>query len=312
MKVLVTGSAGFIGYHVTKALLDRGDAVIGLDDFNGSYDPKLKAARHQQLQARGDYELRPIDVTPEVLFIPDDVSAVVHFAAQAGVQRGAEHGYESVNANVLGFYNILDGCRTGRVPKVVYASSSAVYGNSEKFFLSERDRTDDPISLYAATKKSNELMAYAYSHVYDIQTIGLRFFTVYGPWGNPDMAMWKWTDAILNDELVDVYNFGDMERDFVHVSDACQAVLAAVDLDAKCEVINVGSGKPKSIGHIISLIGEAAGKAPRLNKQPMQDSYPKRTCAAIQKAQRLLNYEPKVGMLEGIKEFVEWFKEYKA
>ncbi|MCF7817346.1 MAG: GDP-mannose 4,6-dehydratase [Kiritimatiellales bacterium] len=318
MKILVTGSAGFIGFHTAKALLADGHEVVGLDNFNDYYDVGLKEARHAQLEAmpgyagvRGDlydYELL------HQLIQSHRIDRICHLAAQAGVRYSIQNPFAYQESNLKGFLNILEICRNHDISRLVYASSSSVYGGNTKVPFCETDVVDHPVSLYAATKKANELMAHAYSHLYGFQAVGLRFFTVYGPWGRPDMAYWLFTDAILRKRPIKVFNHGDMQRDFTYIDDivlGIKAALFAEGLDPY-EIFNLGNNQPEQLMDMIQYLSDALGVEPELEMLPMQDGDVHITYADIDKAKAKLGYQPSVSLREGLEHFVRWYKDYRA
>ena len=316
MKILVTGSAGFIGFHLTKKLLKEGHEIVGLDNFNDYYDSRLKEAREAQLQSHPNYQGLRADLCDsnllEKLFSKHCFNAVCHLAAQAGVRYSIEnpHAYETSNLN--GFLNILEACRYAQTPRLVYASSSSVYGGNKKIPFSENDPVDHPVSLYAATKKANELMAHTYTHLYDIQTIGLRFFTVYGPWGRPDMAYWLFTEAMLKGESIKVFNHGDMKRDFTYIDDIVRGVESALFTEglAPYEIFNLGNNQPEQLLDMIGYLGNALGIQPKMEMLPMQPGDVPITYADIGQAQLKLAYQPTTSLKDGLEYFVAWFKEW--
>ena len=325
MAILVTGAAGFIGATLSKALLDRGDAVVGLDSLNDYYDVALKRARLERLEAlptftfeRGDIVDR--DVLPE-LFNKHQIHAVIHLAAQAGVRYSMENPAAYIDANLVGFGNILEAVRQADGIPLVYASSSSVYGANDKLPFSERDRVDQPMSLYAATKRSNELMAYSYAHLYRLPLVGLRFFTVYGPWGRPDMALFKFTKAILNDEPIMLYNRGNMVRDFTYIDDAVRAVVGILDsnLDQTLfkggattpwQVYNIGNHKKVPLMDYVRVLEQCLGRKAAVDLLPMQDGDVPETDADVSKLARDFGASVSIDIEEGIARFVAWYREY--
>lgn len=313
MKVIVTGTAGFIGFHLAKALLERGDTVIGIDDLNDYYSVKLKQDRNEILKKYENYIFYKTDIADYEKLkqaFSEDVDCVAHMAAQAGVRYSLTNPHAYEKSNIKGFLNILELCRHSKIKNLVYASSSSVYGECKEVPFKEDYQLDKPISLYAATKKSNELMAYNYHHLYKINCIGLRFFTVYGPWGRPDMALYKFVKNIVNGKPIDVYNHGDMKRDFTYITDIIDGVITAIDNTMPYEIINLGRGQPQDLMYFIKCVEKALGKTALKNMMPMQQGDVPLTYADTSKAEKLLGYKPKVNIEEGVKKFVEWFKEY--
>lgn len=332
MRVLVTGAAGFIGSTVSHRLLDRGDEVVGLDNFNDYYDVSLKEARADRLRARAGFRevrasLEDRDAMAS-LFATGNIDRVVHLAAQAGVRYSLENPHAYIDANLIGFMNILEGCRHAEVEHLVYASSSSVYGANEALPFRVEDSVDHPVSLYAATKKANELMAHTYSHLFGLPTTGLRFFTVYGPWGRPDMALFKFTRAILTDQPLQLFNGGHHRRDFTFISDIVDGVIgtldqiAAPDPDfdplapnpgtarAPWRVYNIGSNRPIDLIRYLELIEQACGRSARVESLPMQAGDVEATHADISALQRAIGYSPRVTVEEGIPQFVSWYRSY--
>jgi len=328
-RYLVTGAAGFIGYHVSERLLSRGDSVVGLDNLNNYYDVTLKQARAARLELSDHFEFVLCDVADRVhlpkLFSHHQFDVVIHLAAQAGVRYSLEHPEAYIDANLVGFGNILEGCRHHDVKHLVYASSSSVYGANTKIPFSVEDNVDHPLSLYAATKKANELMAHTYSHLYRLPTTGLRFFTVYGPWGRPDMALFKFTKAILNDEPIDVYNHGRMRRDFTYIDDIVEGVVRTADLvpglTAEEEreslsrrdfyrVYNIGNHQPVELMEMIGLLEQELGKTARKNLLPMQPGDVPETFADIDALRTDAGFHPQTPLCDGIREFVKWYREF--
>lgn len=332
MKVLVTGSAGFIGSAVTLRLLERGDQVVGIDNHNDYYDPALKQARLARHVNHPDYLHLKLDVADELgiqqAFSQHRPQRVVHLAAQAGVRHSLENPMSYVRSNLVGFAHVLEGCRTHEVEHLVYASSSSVYGANGTLPFSVRQNVDHPLNLYAATKKSNELMAHSYSHLYGIPTTGLRFFTVYGPWGRPDMALFKFTKAILCDEPIQVFNHGKHSRDFTYVDDIVEGVVRALDRPAQANpcwsnlqpdpgsssapwrVYNIGNNQPVSLADFVAAIEKALGKRARLELMPLQAGDVPDTAADIEELMAELHYKPRIQIDDGIGRFVEWYKHY--
>jgi len=313
MNILVTGGAGFIGFHVAKALLGRGDNVVIIDNFNDYYDVKLKEARIKELGKHDNLDVIKADIsdydTMNIIFKKHKFNKICHLAAQAGVRYSLENPLAYEKSNILGTLVMLEMAKKYNVKYFVFASSSSIYGNNKKTPFSEEDNVDYPVSLYAATKKSSELLAYTYHHLYSLNCTGLRFFTVYGPWGRPDMAYFKFTKAILEDKPIDVYNYGKMKRDFTYISDITDGILAAIDNPFPYEIINLGNNKPIELSYFIECIENALKKKAKKNMMPMQPGDVKITYANIKKAEKLLNYKPKVKIEEGINRFVGWYKE---
>ncbi len=317
MTILVTGAAGFIGYHVARALLDRGDQVVGLDNLNPYYDPALKKARLARLSEIPGFSFRNLDLSRR-----DDIAAfgrentgigrIVHLAAQAGVRHSLAHPFDYVDANLTGHLAILELARhLPGIKNLVYASSSSVYGANSRLPFSTSDRTDDPVSLYAATKKAGELMARSYTHLYGFSAIGLRFFTVYGPWGRPDMSAFLFTKAILEGKPIQVFNNGDMRRDFTYIDDIVQGVVAALDRPAKTHrIYNLGNNRAEPLLRFIGVIEEAAGKKAIVDLKPMQPGDVKETFADILDSTRDLGFRPTTPIDVGIPRFVEWYRGY--
>ena len=317
MKILVTGSAGFIGSYTAHALLDAGHEVVGLDNFNDYYSVALKESRHERLEARPGYEGVRGDLSDYVLlsalFEKHDFDRVCHLAAQAGVRYSLQNPFAYEESNLAGHLNILECCRHHNVPRLVYASSSSVYGGNKKVPFSETDAVDHPVSLYAATKKANELMAHSYTHLYGFQTVGLRFFTVYGPEGRPDMAYWLFSDAMLQGKSIRVFNHGDMKRDFTYIDDIVRGVLGALFADGlePYEIFNLGNNQPELLMDMIRYLGDALGMEPQMEMLPMQAGDVPVTYADIEKARAKLGYQPSTGLREGLERFVDWFIKYR-
>ncbi|MFV0555147.1 MAG: NAD-dependent epimerase [Mangrovibacterium sp.] len=332
MKILVTGAAGFIGFHLSKQLLAEGFEVVGLDNINDYYDVNLKYARLAELGVGSpidfgdcvhsgtdsEFKFHRLNLEDksaiDALFAAEKFDVVINLAAQAGVRYSIENPDAYVQSNVVGFLNILEACRHNPVKHLIYASSSSVYGANAKIPFSETDQVDSPVSLYAATKKSNELMAHTYSHLYGIPTTGLRFFTVYGSWGRPDMAPMLFANAISKGEPIKVFNHGEMERDFTHVSDIVEGIVrltkTAPKPDALYQLLNIGNGNPVNLLQFIETMENALGKKAEKIMMPMQDGDVKRTWADVSKLNAWVGYQPKVQLAEGIAEFVAWFKSF--
>ena len=322
MKILITGAAGFIGSSVSHALLARGDQVIGIDNLNDYYDPRLKQARLDRLTTNTDFTFYKNDIADSdsimKIFSDEKPDKVVHLAAQAGVRYSLENPHAYINSNIVGHLNMMEGCRhTGNVRKFVYASSSSVYGGNTKKPFSVEDNVDCPVSLYAATKKSDELMSYCYSHLYGTESIGLRFFTVYGPWGRPDMAAYLFADAMRQGKPIDVFNRGNMMRDFTFIDDIVSGVVASLDANViaddkgvKHKVYNLGNNKSEKLMDYIGEIEKAMGVEAIKNMLPMQAGDVPETYADIEASQRDLGYEPTTPISVGIPKFIAWYKDY--
>jgi UDP-glucuronate 4-epimerase len=325
MPVLLTGAAGFIGYHVSEALLSRGDEVVGVDNVNDYYDVNLKKARLARLQEHNGFTFHQVDISDlaamkDVVAGAGDLRRVVHLAAQAGVRYSIDNPFAYVQANLVGHMSILEICRNQpNFENLVYASSSSVYGGNTKLPFSVDDRTDTPVSLYAATKKADELMSHCYGHLYGIPQTGLRFFTVYGPWGRPDMAMYIFCKAISEGRTFPVFNNGDMKRDFTFVDDIVAGVIASldnppvsVDEHAPCRLYNIGNHRSEPLMRMISLIEEALGKKAEIDFQPMQPGDVKESFADIDSISADLGYKPTIPIDVGVPRFVDWFKQYEG
>jgi UDP-glucuronate 4-epimerase len=321
MKVLVTGAAGFIGMHVSRALLARGDVVVGVDNLNDYYDPALKHARLAQIDHEPGFCFERLDVADtaavDALLARAGFDAVVHLAAQAGVRHSITHPHDYAQANLVGFLNVLEACRQARVGHLVYASSSSVYGGNTQMPFAESDRVDAPVSLYAATKKANELMAHSYAHLYRLPCTGLRFFTVYGPWGRPDMAYWLFTRAILAGEPIALFNGGDLRRDFTYIDDIVDGVLGVLDrppgIDAgpPCRVLNIGSHEPVALLDFVGTLERHLGRRARMTPMPMQAGDVKATYADVSCLQALTGRSgPATSIEQGLQRFVDWYRTY--
>ena len=312
--ILVTGGAGFIGYHLTSALLQRGDRVIIVDNFNDYYDPAIKFARIKILKKHRNHKrlkIYKLDISNykklAKVFKKHRITKICNLAAQAGVRYSLKDPFRYEQWNNLGMLTLLELARKFKVKDVVYASSSSVYGGNTKIPFSEKDNVDTPISIYAATKKSNELYAYVYHKLYGLNCTGMRFFTVYGPWGRPDMALFKFVKNILINKPIDVYNYGNMKRDFTYVTDIVQGIIAAIDNPFPYEVFNIGNSKPVKLMEFIEAIEKTLGRKAKKRMLPMQKGDVSATYANTSKARRLLDYEPKTDVEEGIRNFVNWY-----
>lgn len=316
-SILVTGSCGFIGYHLCLSLLKKGFTVIGVDNFNNYYDPKLKEIRSSLLGVYKEFTLYRVDICDysslEKIMDIHKIDTICHLAAQAGVRYSLECPEVYLNSNNNGFLNILELARHRQIPRVIFASSSSVYGNSNLEKLSEKDNTDHPISIYAATKKFNEVLAYSYSQLFKIETIGLRFFTVYGPWGRPDMALFKFTKNILNNKPITVYNKGNMYRDFTHVEDIISGIEKTISYKIKDTLIpniifNLGCGNPRKLSDFIHELEKICNKKAMVEYLPLQKGDVLKTYADITLAKEELNYDPQIQIENGLFDFVSWFK----
>ena len=334
MKILVTGAAGFIGFHTCLKLVKQGHEVYGIDNINDYYDPKLKYARLKELgfnEGKSKLfknELKSskfqflrfsrIDLIDnqsiDYLFKKEEFEVVCNLAAQAGVRYSIENPKAYIESNISGFFNILEGCRNNKVKHLVYASSSSVYGENKKVPFETKDNVDHPISLYAATKKSNELMAHSYGHLYSFKTTGLRFFTVYGPWGRPDMAYYLFAEAILNNKPIKVFNNGEMERDFTYIDDVVKGITKVTEKNIcnreHYKIYNIGNNKTESLEDFIAIIEVAIGKKAILEMHPMQKGDVPRTFACIDDLVSDYDYSPNTNIKKGLKSFVNWYKNY--
>ena len=332
MKILLTGAAGFIGMHTALRLLERGDEVVGIDNLNDYYDVSLKTARLARLTGYPNFRFIKMDVADttamSALFAAEGFQRVIHLAAQAGVRYSLVNPHAYIQSNLVGFANILEGCRQGRIEHLVYASSSSVYGGNAKLPFSEHDNIDHPVSLYAATKKSNELMAHTYSHLFGIPTTGLRFFTVYGPWGRPDMSPMLFASAILEDRTIDVFNHGDMMRDFTYIDDIVEGVIRVLDKPATANpdfdlsdpdpsssnvpyrVFNIGNNQPVKLREYIETIEVALGLTAKKNFLPMQPGDVPATYADTSELDAWVGFKPDTPLHEGVGRFVAWYREY--
>ena len=320
MTILITGIAGFIGSHLARNLLTRGDKILGIDNISDYYDVNLKYDRLNNLKKYKNFIFEKIDISNysdlEKIIKKHKVSKICHLAAQAGVRYSLEAPMEYIKSNIVGHLNMLEICRNYEIKNIVYASSSSVYGGNTKVPFSVSDRVDSPVSLYAATKRSDELMSYTYNHLYGINTIGLRFFTVYGPWGRPDMATWIFTKKIINDEPIEVFNNGNMERDFTYIDDIINGTISILDSckddsnESFSKVYNIGNNKPENLLNFITLIEENLGKKAIKIMKPLQKGDVANTYADIKDIQADYNFIPKTKLVEGIPRFIEWFKSY--
>jgi UDP-glucuronate 4-epimerase len=332
MKILLTGAAGFIGMTTTLRLLARGDEVVGLDNLNDYYEVQLKLDRLARLTPHPSFRFVQMDVADrpgmEQLFATEKFDRVIHLAAQAGVRYSLQNPHAYIDSNIVGFMNVLEGCRHSKVQHLVYASSSSVYGGNTLMPFSERNSVDHPVSMYAATKKANELMAHTYSHLFGLPTTGLRFFTVYGPWGRPDMALFLFTKAIIEDRPIDVFNHGNMRRDFTFVDDIVEGVIRVMDRPAEPDpayvsdtpdpgtsnvpfrVFNIGNNNPVQLLDYIGHIEDAVGKKAQKNMLPLQDGDVPATFADTDALHSWVGFKPGTPISDGVKKFVAWYRAY--
>ena len=332
MKVLVTGTAGFIGNHVAIKLLARGDKVVGVDNHNDYYDVNLKLARLDRIKDHPNYTHFQINLEDrpaiEKIFKQEQPQRVINLAAQAGVRYSMENPHAYIDSNIVGFMNILEGCRHYHVEHLVYASSSSVYGANESMPFSVHDNVDHPLSLYAASKKANELMAHTYSQLYNLPTTGLRFFTVYGPWGRPDMALFLFTKAILEEKPIKVFNYGNHRRDFTYIDDIVEGIIRTLDHTAQCNkkwtgmkpdpgtskapwrIYNIGNQKPVELMKYIEVLESKLGKTAEKELLPLQPGDVPDTYANVEDLIKDVNYQPDTSVEEGVDKFVDWYKEY--
>lgn len=330
--ILVTGAAGFIGWHVAQRLLTRGSAVVGIDNMNAYYDPRLKQARLDRLTTHPGFQFEKIDLADRAgmaaLFGKYRFPCVIHLAAQASVRHSLVDLHSYVDSNVTGFLNVLEGCRHTACRHLIYASSSSVYGANTRMPYSTHDNVDHPLSLYGATKKANELMAHAYAHLFRVPASGLRFFTVYGPWGRPDMAMWLFAEAISQGRPIKLFNHGQMRRDFTYVDDVSEAVVRLVSCPpapdsawssdapdpasstAPWRVYNIGNSSPVDVSEVVRLIEQTLGRKAIIDYLPMQPGDVPQTCADTTDLERAVGFKPKTSIQDGIGRFIEWFREW--
>jgi len=330
--ILVTGAAGFIGYHVARRLLQQGRTVVGIDSLNAYYDPALKQARLAELARLPGFRFEQCDIADRerlaALFSAHRFSRVIHLAAQAGVRHSLVEPHAYADANLVGFLNILEGCRQAKTQHLLYASSSSVYGGNSATPFATTENVDHPLSLYGATKKANELMAHAYAHLFAIPATGLRFFTVYGPWGRPDMAMWLFTQSILQGKPIRLFNHGNMKRDFTYVDDVAEAVARLIDRPpspdpnwngaapnpatsfAPWRVYNIGNHTPVEVTEVVRLLEAALGKSAIRELAPMQPGDVPETCADVADLEAAVGFRPKTPIAEGVRRFVEWYAGY--
>ncbi len=313
-KILVTGSSGFIGMHLCRNLLDNGYIIEGIDNMNDYYDLSLKKARLNLLSDYGNFTFNKIDISNlkdvERVFNQFKPEKVVNLAAQAGIRYSIENPHAYIQSNIVGFTNIIEACRHYDVKGLIYASSSSVYGENKKTFFSVDDRVDKPISIYAASKRSNELIAHTYSHLYNLNTTGLRIFTVYGPWGRPDMATYIFADKIINGKKIPVFNYGKMQRDFTYIDDIVNGIRASIENNYSCEIFNLGNNRCEDLMDMVNHIEKALGKKAEVNFLDIQPGDVLKTFADIEHTKNKLNYEPKIPIRKGIPKFIEWYKSY--
>ncbi|NRP26531.1 UDP-glucose 4-epimerase [Marinobacterium sp. xm-d-420] len=332
MKILVTGAAGFIGFHVSKWLCEHGDEVVGIDNLNDYYEVSLKEARLSQLEPLSNFRFIKLDISDRdglaKLFVEEKFDRVVHLAAQAGVRYSIENPHAYADSNLVGFLNVLEGCRHSQVQHLVYASSSSVYGANESIPFSENDNVDHPVSLYAASKKANEAMAHSYSQLYNLPTTGLRFFTVYGPWGRPDMSPILFAKAITEGKTLKVFNYGKHRRDFTYIDDIVQGVIRTLDNVAKpnpewsgvnpdpatskapWRIYNIGNSQPVELLYYIECIEKSLGKTTKKELLPLQDGDVEHTYADIAALEKEIAYRPNTSIEKGVNEFIKWFNTY--
>jgi UDP-glucuronate 4-epimerase len=330
--ILVTGAAGFIGFHVARRLVEQGHPVIGIDNVNAYYDPALKEARLAELARLKDFSFRKLDLKDRdgvaALFAECKFTSVVHLAAQAGVRYSLQAPHDYIDSNIVGFLNVLEGCRHANTRHLLYASSSSVYGANTAMPFRVSQNVDHPLSLYGASMKANELMAHAYSHLFALPTTGLRFFTVYGPWGRPDMAIWLFTDAILAGRPIRLFNGGDMKRDFTYIDDVATAVVKLVEVApepdqawsgddpdpatsyAPWRVYNIGNHTPVELMEVVRLLEQAIGRTAVKEMLPMQPGDVPATCADVDALQKAVEFAPDTPVSEGVKRFIEWYRRY--
>lgn len=332
MKILITGSAGFIGFHVAERLLAQGHDVVGIDNLNDYYDVNLKRARLARIETQPNFRFLKLDLADRAamaeLFARERFEQVIHLGAQAGVRYSIDNPHAYADANLVGHLNVLEGCRQNGVGHLLYASSSSVYGLNRKTPFATSDSVDHPVSLYAATKKANELMSHSYAHLYDLPTTGLRFFTVYGPWGRPDMALFKFTQAILEGRPIDVYNHGDMRRDFTYIDDIAEAVVRLTEVipqrnpdwrvetgtpaesSAPYRVYNIGNSQPVQLTEFIRELEQALGVTAQMNLLPMQPGDVLETSADTSALEAAIGFKPRTDLKVGLEKFVAWYSGY--
>ena len=313
-KILITGAAGFIGYHLSRSLLKDGAIILGIDNLNNYYDTGLKEQRLKRLKGFKNFTFKKIDLIDEKklnnVFLNFNPSIVIHLAAQAGVRYSIENPRAYLDSNLIGFHNVIEQCRRCKINKLIYASSSSIYGLNEKIPFSVNDKTDYPVSLYGATKKSNELVAHAYSHLYGVKTIGLRFFTVYGPWGRPDMAYFSFTKKIIEGRKIEVFNHGNMQRDFTYIDDIVDGIRNTIDKDFNFEIFNLGNSKSEDLMTMIRIIEKELNINAKIVFKDMQAGDVFKTYADIKKSSKMLEFKPKVSLQVGLKRTIDWYKSF--
>ena len=318
-KILITGVAGFIGYHLAEKLLNSNYHVIGIDNLNDYYDSKLKKARLENLNGLSNFEFYKVNFIKnnelKPIFDNYQLDQVIHLGAQAGVRYSISNPQFYIDTNITGFLNILEHCKNYKIKNIIYASSSSIYGINDRMPFSENDKTEKQISMYGVSKKTNELMAHTYSNLYGLKIIGLRFFTVYGPWGRPDMALYIFTKSIIENKRIDLFNEGDHTRSFTYIDDITEPILRLIKINydnnvANNEILNIGGSKPVKLLRFIDIIEEYLGKKAKINLKPIQQGDVKETNANIEKLERITGYVPKINIEEGIKRFIDWYINY--
>ena len=319
-KILITGVAGFIGYHLAEKLLNNNYYIIGIDNLNDYYDPNLKKARLDNLNELSNFEFHKIDFIHnkelQPIFENNKIGQVIHLGAQAGVRYSISNPQFYIDTNITGFLNILENSKNYKVQNIIYASSSSIYGINEKMPFSENDKTEKQISMYGVSKKTNELMAHTYSNLYGLNTVGLRFFTVYGPWGRPDMALYIFTKAIIENKRINLFNEGDHTRSFTYIDDITEPIHRLIKINynndraSYNEILNIGGSSPVKLLRFIDIIEEYLGKKAKINLKPMQQGDVKETNADIDKLERITGYRPQINIEEGIKRFIDWYVQY--
>tara|TARA_B100001113_G_scaffold57957_1_gene43571 strand:- start:396 stop:1349 length:954 start_codon:yes stop_codon:yes gene_type:complete len=314
LKLLVTGAAGFIGYHLSKELLKKNNQVFGIDNFSSYYDTKLKKDRLGELKSFNSFEFKELDICDfnslKNLFKKFNFDKVVNLAAQPGVRYSLINPFEYINSNLVGFVNVIELCKEFKVKGLIYASSSSIYGGNEKIPFNIKDKANTPLSLYGATKRSNELIAHSYSHVYGLHTTGLRFFTVYGPWYRPDMGMYIFIKKIIQDKYISVFNNGNMWRDFTYIDDIISGTMSAIDKNYKYEIFNLGNNKSENLMDMINIIENELGKKAKIKFKSLQDGDMVSTFADISHTIKKIAYNPSTDIKDGIPKLVSWYKEY--